>query len=425
MAEFFGELRAYSQGAHLGNSALASLHEPITAMMVMGFTPIAKAFRVLGSNRKLLDPDIEKLRAAGVGMDMRSQSTTAMQRAEIEDPGFTKGWKSWGRRKVAPFMYKWNGQNLFNTVAKTGVGQAVQDMIIRHALGRQAAKVGTPEYATEISTMSKLGIGAPELKMIRKELDKGKYKEIDDVYFSDFDQFDDPYIRSRMSDALALFGDYTVVGHSSGATPIMLDNPLGKMFTMYRNVFFNMQSKTIIPLAQRLARGDLRTARFLAASFGMSWLIYQIRMLGRVGWDADKFNEEWDKMAIQDHVREAIAASGLSGLTEEMLGAADNLSNGNASKLLGLNESTKNYYNRNLGLTGLSPAISWADKVVRGTAGAALSEGTWTQKDINGLFYSLPGRTIPYLDPALDAIQNSVIDNFPESATPVRERRTR
>jgi hypothetical protein len=425
MAEFLGELRAYSQGAHLGNSALASLHEPITSMMVMGFTPIAKAFGVLGRQRQLLKPEIEKLRAVGAGMDLRSQQTTAMQRAEIEDPGFTKGWKSWGRRKVAPFMYKWNGQNLFNTVSKTGVATAMQDMIIRHALGKQAAKVGSPEYMTEISTMSKLGIGEPELKWIKEELDKGLYKKIDDVYFADFDKFSDPEIRGRFGDALAMFGDYTVVGHSAGATPIMLDNPVGKLFTMYRNVFFNMQSKTIIPLAQRLARGDLRTARFLVASFGMSWIIYQVRMMGKVGWDMDKFQEEWDKMAIQDHVREAIAASGLSGLTEEMLGAADNLSNGRASNLLGLNESTKNYYNRNLGLTGLSPAISWADKITRGTIGAAVSEGNWTQKEINGLFYSLPGRTIPYLDPALDALQSSVVSEFPESATSARERSTR
>ena len=426
VAEFLGELRGYAQGAHLGNSAVASLHEPITMMMVQGFTPLAKQASIWTRNwEKLSASELPRMRAAGLGMDLRATQTTALMRAEVDGATLTRGWKSWGRRKVAPFMYKWNGQNGLNAIYKTGAGGAMGDMIVRHALGKPASKIGSAEYLTEVSFMTRHGIGSGELKMIKAELDKGKYTEIEDVYFAAFDEFDDPYLSARFADALAMTGETTIIGHSAGSVPAIFDNPIGRMFTMYRNVFFNMQGKTIIPVAQRLARGDLRTAQFLTASFGVAWMIYQFRLMGRVGWDMDKFQEQWDKMAIQDHVRESIAASGLFGLTDEMLGAADNLSGGNASKLLGLNESTKNYFNRNLGLTGLSPAVSWADKVVRGTAGAMLTEGKFTQKDINGLMYSLPGRSIPYLDPAFDAIQSSVIDYFPESANPVRERRTR
>lgn len=189
---------------------------------------------------------------------------------------------------------------------------------------------------------------------------------------------------------------------------------MGRMFTMYRNVFFNMQSKTIVPIAQRLKRGDMRTAQFLGASFGTAWMIYQVRMMGKSGWDLDTFEKEWDSMSFQSHVYAALNASGLLGLMPEMLDGADNLSQGKMMNLLGLNESTKNYYNRNLGLTGLSPGVAWADKVVRGTLGSAMSGGV-TQDKVNGLMYSMPGRTIPYLDPALDAIQNELVNQFPKT----------
>ncbi len=415
VAEFLGEMRAYSSGAYLGNSALASLHEPITAMMVTGLTPYARAMGVLARNMKgAAAPEIEKLRAWGAGMDLRSQHTTALARAEIDDPGITKGWKSWGRRKVAPFMYKWNGQNLFNTIQKTGVGQVMQDMMIRHALGKQAAKVGTATYDSEVSMMAKLGVGKEQLTDIRKQLDAGHYKEIEGSYFANVEDWDDLVLRDRFTNAAAQFGDYTIVGPSAGALPRVLDNQLGRMFTQFRNVFFNMQGKTIVPIAQRLARGDMRTAQFLGASFGTAWMIYQVRMMGRAGWDFDTFEEEWNGMNFQDHVAAAIRSSGLAGLMPDLLDGADNLSQGKMMDLLNMNESTKNYYNRNLGLTGLSPGVAWADKIVRGTLGSALSGGA-TQDKINGLMYSMPGRTIPYLDPALDALQQQVVNQFPKS----------
>jgi hypothetical protein len=295
-------------------------------------------------------------------------------------------------------------------------------MAIRHALGTQASKVGSPEYLTEISTMAKLGVDKAVMRGVKRNIDAGRYKEIDGVYFANVDDWDIPLIRERFTEAAAGFGDLAIVSHSSGALPRILDNQLGRMFTMYRNVFFNMQTKTILPIAQRLARGDMRTARLLMAEFGVAWSIYQIRLMGKSDWDFDKYEKKWNEMAIQDHVFEAFQASGLGHLMPEMLGAADNLSSGNASRLLHLNESTQNYFNRNLGLTGLSPAISWADKVARGTVGAAVSGG-WTQSDINGLGYSLPGRSIPYLDLPISAIQNAIVEQFPKSQQ--RERRTR
>lgn len=424
VAEFLSELRAYAAGAHLGNSALASLHEPITAMMVMGFTPVARGARVFLRNWQATAVEREKLRAWGAGMDLRAHVSTARARAEIDDPGLTKGWKSWGRRKVAPFMYRWNGQDIFNASGKTAVGQAMQDMILRHALGIQSAKAGTPEFLSEIDTMAMLGVDEAVMRGIQRNIKAGRYKEIDGSLFADVDAWDDTFLKDRFTEAVAMFGDITIVSHSSGALPRILDNQVGRMLTQYRNVFFNMQSKVIIPIAQRLARGDLRTARFLMASFSSAWLIYQVRMLGRNDWNMEQFQKEWDTMAIQDHVRAAVETSGLSALTFELLGGADNLSNGNASRMLHLNESTKNYYNRNLGLTGLAPAISWADKVTRGTVGAAVSGG-WTQADINGLGYSIPGRSIPYLDPPLDAIQNAIVEQFPTAAESQRTRQTR
>jgi hypothetical protein len=415
VAEFLGELRAYGSSVFLGNSALASLHEPITAMMTTGLEPYARTMGVLARSARGSDPEvIEMLRAWGAGMDLRSQHTTAMLRSELDDPVLTRGWKSWGRKKLAPWMYKWNGQNLFNAVNKTGFSQVMQDMIIRHALGKQAAKAGTAVYDTEVGLMAKLGIGKDELASIRKQLDAGHYREQDGSYFANVEDWDDVGLTNRYVDAVVQMGEYGVIGPSAGALPRVLDNQLGKMFTQFRNVFFNMQNKTIVPLAQRLARGDMRTAQFLAASFGMAWMIYQVRMMGRAGWDFDKFEKEWNGMNFQDHVAAAIRSSGLAGLLPDIIDGADNLSEGKMMDLLHMNESTKNYYNKNLGLTGLVPGISWADKVVRGTVGSALTGGV-TQDKINGLMYSIPGRTIPYLDPALDAIQQELVSQFPKS----------
>lgn len=425
VAEFLAELRGYASGAHLGNSAVASLHEPVTIMMVNGFTPVARVAGVLAFERNLTKPIIEMQHAYNLSMDLRSHHNVAMMRGEVQDPGIGRGWKGWGRGKVAPAMYQYNGQNLFNMVGKTAAGNTIGDQMVRFSLGNQAAVKGTAEYATQISTFGKLGISRKDFYRIKEMYDQGLISEVEGVYFANLDQWPDQQFAWRYANAMGIYGELTIVGHSAGALPRILDNPVGKMFTMYRNVFFNMQGKVIIPIAQRLARGDLRTARYLTAEFGMAWLIYQARMLGRVGYDVDEFEKEWDKMAFQDHVRETIEASGLLGLGPELLGGGDNLSDGNLSRLLGLNEGTKNYYNRNLGLTGLSPGISWADKIIRGTVGAAVSEGPMTQGRINGLMYSMPGRTIPYLDTPLDAIQSAVVEGYPKGNGRARQTRSK
>jgi hypothetical protein len=187
------------------------------------------------------------------------------------------------------------------------------------------------------------------------------------------------------------------------------------MLTQFRNVFFNMQGKTIMPVAQRIAHGDMRAARGLTAMMAQSWLIYQIRFAGKVGYDPDKIKAEWNKQNIQDHIRESLERSGMTGLTFEMFSALDNLAEGNFSRMVGLNEGSRYFYRRTMGLGQMVPGISWLEKVGRGSIGAGLSTQGFTQADANALGYTLPLRTIFYLDPLMDKIQESAVSSLPDS----------
>ena len=418
MAGFLREVRAWATGAQLGGSMLASLHEVTQAMMTIGFAPVAKAMGTLAINGPLRREVTQQMRAAIIGMEMRSARSVGMLRAELDDVPLKNEWKSIGSRRIAPFMMKYNGQNWFSGSVKTGAAVALQDQMIRHALGKSYEKVGSVAYDTARSNMAKVGIGQAELNKLGEILkgNNATYKESDGLYFGQWNNWDDLEFADRFTRSLDVFGQTTVVSHGAGALPIGLDNQVGKMFTQFRNVFFNMQGKTIIPSAQRLARGDMRVARQMTAMVAMSWMSYQSRMMLRHNFDMEKFQEEWDAMSIQDHVRETLTASGQTGLWSEILNGADNLSGGNASRLLGLNEGKKNFINRNLGLTGLSPGVSWADKAVRGVIGPALTAGAMTQDELVSLRYALPGNSIPYIKPALEAIQNSVIEGFPTRA---------
>ena len=411
VAGFLNELRAYAGAAWLGNSMIASLHEPLRVAMEHGFTPMLRANRLTAFPIEKTRQYVEQMRAFGTGVELRTHGSTAVLRADIDSPPMLPaGAGSIAQRQLAPTMYKWNGQNWFNQTFKTGAATTHGDQMVRYAAGTQGAKKGSVEYTQTEARFAQLGIGKTEMKQLSKAIDDGFVEEINGVYFIDLEGMTNKSLARKLGESMAMYADSVVVTPGTGALPMILDNQVGKMLTQFRNVFFNMQSKTIMPTASRIAHGDMRALRGMSAMMAMSWLIYQFRLYGRAGFDSEAFEEEWGKMSIQDHVREMIEASGMSGLTMEMFSMADSAVEGNLSRTFGMQEGARS----RMGLATLvPPGLSWA-KRVSGAALSPLTEDGTTQADINAAGYAVPLRTMWYLDPLLDQIQESTANQFPQ-----------
>jgi hypothetical protein len=413
LATFLNEIRAWTAGAWNGNSVIASVQEPMKVAIHHGFGPALKVMRPLQFQGKKTAQQIQQLKSYGIGMEMQSHHTAALARAEVDDDMFAEGFRTLGSRVVAPALYKWNGQNLFNDIGKVGAATVHGDQVIRYALGKQATKVGSTEYKMTIAEFANLGIGKSQLNRIKAMAKKENgFTEIDGTYFPNLDEWADDHIADVLGNSMLLYGDSIILSGGTGTVPRILDNSLGAMVTQFKRILFNMQGQTMVPAAQRIAHGDMRAARGVSAMVGVAWLQYQFRLGMTVGFDQDEFEKRWNAMTIQEHIFHAYDRSGLGGLMFDFFAAGDNMLEGGISSSLGLDQGRRRFLQGKTAIGNIMPAFAWGERVVRAGVSPFTEDGM-KQADAAALGMSLPLRNIFYYDFILDEIQQAAIQDLP------------
>jgi len=414
LARFLNETRAWTSAAWMGNSMIASLSEPMKQAMEQGFGRFFKSVRAVSIPKNLTEAQKQHLRAFGVGNEMGSQGTAAMVRAEVDDPGIVGGLGTIGSKYVAPWIYQLNGQNVFNTIFKRSAAVGHQDQVLRFAMGTQKEVVGSPEYRTAIARFAQVGIDKSMLSRIGAMAKKeGGVDDMKGVLFAASDKWADKVAATHLNESLVQIANSTIIHPRVGHVPRIIDNQVGRMILQFKNILFNMQGQLLIPTAQKLAMGDMRAARGVAAYMGVAWMQVQLRMMLAANFDMDKYENEFNRMSPGDHMREMLDRGGLFPFLLQGVGIADVYTEGRVSGLVHLNESARTYYRNASTIGNVIPAFSYLEKIV-GALASPLTESGFQQSDANALGYTMPMRTLFWADPMLDAMQSGIVKRLPE-----------
>jgi hypothetical protein len=420
-----GEIRAYTNMAWLGNAPLASAHELLQSATISGFTNTAKAIGLMFNPGELAKANIRQLRAMSMGLDTAIAHSTNALRADLDEAVGLRGAGSFARRH-ADKIFLYSGMNHLVRATKDIHAFSFMTDLVDHALGKQAAKVGSGTYESAMGHFTQMGIRKADFKRIAKEVENGGIVQEKGVWVIDVDKVTDEGIINRVMSSTAGQGHRAVVGTGAGEVPILLDNPIGKAAVQFKRVFFGY-SQRLSPLAYRVSQGDARAISGMVGVFGVAWMAYQVRMLAKFMSEdpengLDKFMEHWETTAIQDHVREAIERSGYTGMLFEMFSQADQVANGGLSYYAALNQGTK-HFNRRASLLGnMVPSLSYAEKALR-TFGSPFQEGGITKTNVKDARSLMLMGTLPYVDPFLDAISRASAQTLEEGKE--KERRMR
>lgn len=419
------ELRAMTSFAWLGNASLASVHEVAKAQIIHGFTNAAKSFGLVIRPTELSKANINQLRAYSMGLDTAIARSGAMLRADVEEAVALRGAGTFASRNVDK-VYLLSGMDHIVRATKDTEALAFLTDMTDFAIGKQKPKKGSATYKAAKRYFTRFGLTEGDFKAVAKEVKSGGIVQERGVWLVDADKFKNGELLDKIRTAQTGGAEQSVVGTGAGEVPILLDNPVGRSLVQFKRVFFGYQNR-MADLAYNLGQGDMRAMAGLTSSFALAWMAYQVRMFLRFASEnpdtaAEEFSKEWSRMAIQDHVREAIERSGYTGMLFEIFSQADNAAKGGLSHTLMLNEGSKHAY-RNASIMGnLAPSLSFLEKGLQ-FAASPLKEGGTTAQDLKSGSYLVPLRTVAYIDPFFDQLNKAITHTMPAGTK--RERRYR
>lgn len=422
------EVRALTSFAWLGNAGLASVHEVMKSTLEHGFANTARAVGVVFDPSDLARANVNQIKSLGTALDTTIGNSSALLRADVDEAVALRGMATMPSR-YAGKMYQLNFQNHLNSFTKQVEAFAFMQDAVEFALGKHGLTKGSKVYKQRIAGLARNGISENDLARIAKEVKKGGIVNDDGTWLFDVNKLGKsrtPGILQRLEVRTARAGEAGIVGLIPGSIPTMLENPVGRSITQFKRVFFGY-GDGLGQLAYRMGQGDMRAASGMMAMMGMAWMAYQVRVfLRHLGNDpstaAEEFRKEWERTAVQDHVREMVERSGLPGLFFELFSQADNMAQGGLSHAVRLNEGSKHYYRNASALGNLIPSLSYAEKAAKGVL-SPLKEGGATQRDIMNASYVAPLRTLFYVDPIVDQMIKSGSQKVPAGTR--RERRRR
>lgn len=422
------EVRALTSFAWLGNAGLASIHEVLKSTIEHGFSAAGRGMGVVFDPSDLARANVRQVKSLGTALDTAIGNSSALLRADVDEAVALRGMSTMASR-YAGKMYQLNGQNHLNSFTKQVEAFAFMQDVIEFSLGKHKLTKGSKVYKQRIASYARNGIGVDDLQRIAREVKRGGIVDHNGTWLFDsakMGKSGTPAILRRLETRAARAGEAGIVGLVPGSIMTFLENPVGRSLTQFKRVFFGY-GDGLGQLAYRMGQGDMRAASGMMAMFGMAWMAYQVRVfLRHLGNDpetaADEFMKEWEQTAIQDHVREAIERSGLTGLFFELFSQADNMAGGGLSHAARLREGSKHYYRNASALGNLIPSLSYAEKAGKGFL-SPLKEGGATQRDLQNASYIMPLRTLFYVDPIIDQLINSGGRKLPAGERRARRQR--
>lgn len=416
LGQILNELRAYTSFAWLGNVALASVHEVARSQILHGLGPMAKSMGVLINPTDLAKSNINALRAYSMGLDTTSARSSALMRADIEDPVAMSGMGSFATRNVDK-VYKYSGMNYMIQKWKDVEALSFMTDVVDFAIQKQIPDVGSGAYKAAMRNFTRFGINRTDFEKIAKEVSNGGIVQEKGVWLIDADKFKNGELLNKFRSVIASAGETAVVRGGKGAIPIVMDNPIGRSMVQFKRVFFGYQGR-MESLALSLSEGDLRAANGLMTSFAMTWMAWQMRIFMKhfandPSTAASEFEKEWNASPIQDHIYQMIDRTGYTGLVLQGLQQADKATKGGLSHAINTNVGSKHYRGDGTVIANMIPSLTWFEKVLS-VATAPLKEGGATPKDIKNAASLGPMATVIYLDPILEAIARAAGETIDE-----------
>lgn len=428
LGQVLNELRAYTSFAWLGNVAVASVHEVARSQIFHGLGPVAKSMGVLINPTDLVKANIDQLRAFSMGLDVTSAKSTALMRADVEDPVaaasnagtfIQRAWEgkgSFATRNVDK-VYKYTGMNYMLQKFKDVEALSFMTDMVNFAIKQNVPAAGSGAYKAAMRNFTRFGISKSDFERIAKEVSNGGIVQEKGVWLFNADKIKDGDLVDRIWSTVASAGEVSVVKGGKGAIPIMMDNPIGRSIVQFKRVFFGYQGR-MESLALSLSEGDLRAANGLITSFSMTWMAWQLRMFMKhfandPDTAAEEFAKEWDASPIQDHIYQMISRTGYTGLTLLGLEQVDKATKGGLSHAINTNVGNKFYKGDGTVVANMIPSLTWTEKVLS-VVTAPLKEGGTTPRDVKNAASLGPMATVIYLDPILEAIARAAGETIEE-----------
>jgi hypothetical protein len=406
---FLNELRAASSFAWLGGVAASSVHEVARTQMFHGLGPLAKSMGMVISPTDLAKATRKQLESYHMALDAQSARSTAMLRAEVEDPVAVSGWGSAMSRNVNT-IYKVTFMDKMITGMKNVEAFAFMTDAVDFAIKAQKPKVGSGAYKAAMRNFTRFGITADDFKGLAKQVKNKGIVQEKGVWLIDDAKFTDGELLDKFMRITAGAGETFVVTGGAGSIPIILDNPIGRSIVQFKRVFFGYQSR-MENLALSLSEGDMRAASGLMTSFAMTWASWQLRMFLKYMDDpstaAENFAKDWNKTPIQDHIWQMLTRTGYTGLAHIGLEQADKLTKGGLSAAIHTNVGSKHFKGDGTVVANMIPSLTYAEKLMS-VMTASLKEGGATPKDLKTAKSLIMLNSVVGADQILDAIATSV-----------------
>lgn len=377
------EVRSWIGADSLGNLVLASIQDVAGPIWQTGLANFIKTRPAAWLPETWTASAKADLKAMGIGLD-NVLSSRMLKFTELEDAPAWASLGSIGSRKVAPAVFKAIGANLWNSSLKRGTGVAVQNRILTDVL--RYSKLSK----TRRAVLASWGIDEEWASRLAKQF-KAHGQTRTGAKFANSTQWDDIAAAERFEHATLRVVDSTIITPAPGEVPRVLDNAVGRMLTQFKTFLLASQTQLMIPIAQRMAMGDVRALNGFITFVTLGAMQEYIRMVIRNDFDNARIKREIDRLTVADWIRAGVDRSGVLGFTLEGYNVLDHVAGGRLSTSLGMSEGSRYWFRGEMG--SISPAAGALENVMD----LIYAPGSgFTQKDLHTMRRMIPMQNATY-----------------------------
>lgn len=376
-------LRVWNYVTKLGGQVISSVQDVGNMHLRYGTPKMVRTAMKLATSVEALKLSKSTAQKAGAALDLFNNSRAASL-ADIHQ--YSPYAEQRAAQKVANAFSIATLQSPWNTVMQAFSSVMSQDDILNAAI---TVSKGGKISKNETARFAQLGLDEQSFKEIAEQYQRhGQTKR--GLKFGFSDEWDDPAIRSRFENAVLAEADASVILPGAGDTPLFMSTEWGKVLMQFKTFAIASVNRTVIPLAQGVAHGDIKAITTIPVLFALGGLVHALKRIqsGR--------EIEDDPVAF---AMEAFDWSGMMGWSNEVIYPA--------MMMAGIHP-TDRFTTRGIwGMAGPTPGL--IEDAAFGVAPATWSDGV-NQSEFKRYLRLTPGGNITYMRPLLRQLEES----FPE-----------